>query len=346
MAEEGPAPAKPQLFEQTSQYRHWRFTSSALAELRAANNARGAERVLRGLREEAQVGAAGDLETRIAEATNNLLTPDEELQLVGYYLQMIVTTIQAYARVYRANNLLRPEALNNVKATAINFMKRFYLHNVVFDYPPKSIMLTCVYLATKVENSFMKIDDFIRPLQEASAKRGVGTTTKSEDILGLEFVVIQSLQFELAVHHPFRAAYGLFLDMQEYIDDAALLKAAYERVNHYIEPSLLTDLVYLYQPAQIALGAFRLAAKEKDLDIDPYLVRRFEPHDLEVLYPILDEIQDTIAGFKPVPKERAQAIDRKLILCRNPEKNPAAALYKKKAADQADVPYVSDSDSE
>ncbi|KAJ1793625.1 hypothetical protein LPJ59_004699 [Coemansia sp. RSA 2399] len=338
------ADSKPQLYEQTSQYQHWRFTRVSLDKLRALNNKRGIDRVLRGVGEEVHVDDNQSmLETRISEATNNLLTPDEELQLVDYYLQMI----KVYAQIYRKNGLLKPEALDDVKATAINFMKRFYLHNVVFDYPPKSIMLTCFYLATKVENVFMKIDDFVRPLQTAETKRGSKVQTKGEDILGLEFVVIQSLQFELAAHHPYRAAYGLYLDMQSYMAaDLVLLKEVFDRTHHYIDLSLFTDLVFLFQPSQIAMGAFKLAAREKDLDIDPYLTQRFEARSLELLYAVLDGIQDIIGAFKNTSQKEAQAIDRKLILCRNPEKNPNSQLYKKKVADQGNVPYVSDSDSD
>ncbi|KAJ2786002.1 hypothetical protein H4R18_000217 [Coemansia javaensis] len=331
------APEKPQLFEQTSQYRHWRFTPAGLERLRAANNKRGGERVLRALREEAQAGDAGALETRLAEAADNLLTPAEELQLVEYYLDRI----QKFVHLYRAKKLIQPDAQNNVKATAINFMKRFYLHNVVFDYPPKNIMLTCLYLATKVENAFVKIGDFLRPLQEVGEKHDTKALAKSEDILDFEFAVIQSLQFELAVHHPYRSAYGFFLDMQAYIDDLDLLRAAYDRVHHFIGLSLFTDLVFLYQPAQIALGALRLAARERDLDIDPYLTRRFDARELEILYPVLDEIQDAIVNHRPVSQDEVRLIDRKLILCRNPEKNPSSTLYKKAAK-----PYMSDSDSD
>ncbi|KAI9482355.1 hypothetical protein LPJ78_004000 [Coemansia sp. RSA 989] len=332
----------PQLFEQTSQYRHWRFTPEALEQLRAANNQQGIDRVLDGLGKEVQV--EGSSETRITEATNNMLTPQEELQLVNYYLQMIVQTITALTKTYREKNLLRAEAINNIKATAINFMKRFYLHNVVFDYPPKTIMFTCLYLATKVENSFMKIEDFIWPLQDFEKRTSGQVKTKNDDILGYEFVVIQSLQFELAVHHPYRPAYGFFLDMQAYFDDISQLKTIYDRAQQLIGTSLFTDLVFFYQPSQIALGALKTAAKEKDIDIDMYLAQRFDAQSLEVLFPILDEIQETILGFKIISKKNAQAIDRKLILCRNPEKNPNSKLYKKKVADQEEMPYVSDSD--
>ncbi|KAJ2323953.1 hypothetical protein GGH92_010788 [Coemansia sp. RSA 2673] len=300
------ADRKPQLFEQTSQYQHWRFTPSSLAKLRAENNRLGVDRVLLGLQQEAQVDDQGASDTRIAEATDNLLTPAEELKLIGFYLQMI----KFCAKVYMTSKLLKPESLNNVKATAINFMKRFYLHNVVFDYHPKNIMLTCLYLATKVENAFMKIDDFIRPLAAADAKSGSKTVTKSEDVLGLEFIVIQSLQFELAVHHPYRAAYGFYLDMQQYIEDKDRLR------------------------------------DDKDFDVDLYLTQRFDARSLELLFLALDEIQDGITGFAQATKEDARLIDRKLILCRNPEKNPNSVLYKKTVVAQGDVPYVSDSDSD
>ncbi|KAJ2870734.1 hypothetical protein FB639_004578, partial [Coemansia asiatica] len=331
----------PPLFKQTSQYRDWRFTPESLAQQRAANNKKGIERVLQGLREEAQVDDDPSMsETRINEAKNNLLTPSEELELVDYYLQMV----HVYALTYKRNGLLKPDAVNNVKATAINFIKRFYIHNVVFDYPPKSIMLTCFYLATKVENAFVKIDDFIRPLQSAEMKRGGKAQTKNEDILDLEFVVIQSLQFELAAHHPYRPAYGFYLDMQAYIEDKGLLKEVYEKTQSYIDQSLYTDLVFFYQPSQIALGAFKLAAKDKDLDIDPYLTQCFEARLLESLYTILDDIQDIVSNRNPTAVDKAREIDRKLILCRNPEKNPNSKLYKKKVADQGEVPYQSDSE--
>ncbi|KAI8323855.1 cyclin-like protein [Martensiomyces pterosporus] len=318
---------KQQLFEQSSQYRHWRFTPTSLAGLRAANNRMGIERVLEGLKEEALVEGNAELaQTRLEEVQKNLLTPEDELRLIDYYLRKI----SDYANVYKFNNL--------VMATAINFMKRFYLHNVVLDYPPKSIMLACLYLATKVENSFLKIDDFTRPLARAKITNA--------DVLDLEFVVTQSLQFELCVHHPYRAAYGFFLDMQTHVEDIGVLQNTYDQAVKLINKALFTDLVFFYQPAQIALGAFKLASLSTQCDIDNYLTSTFDARSLEMLYPILDSVQDEIRRYTPVSVAEAQAVDRKLILCRNPEKNPNSKLYKKKVSDQGDVPYVSDSDSD
>ncbi|ORX66881.1 cyclin-like protein [Linderina pennispora] len=311
---------KRELFEQSSQFRHWRYTPSSLSALRAANNQQGIARVRQSLLAESSLDGNS---ARTAEAENNMLTPADELGLINYYLQKI----RDYATVYKFNS--------TVKATAITFMKRFYLHNVVFDYPPKGIMLACLYLATKVENSFVKIDDFTKPLAR--------TKVTNSDVLDYEFVVTQSLQFDLAVHHPYRPAYGFFLDMQTYVEDITVLQKTYELAQKYIDQAVFTDLVFYYQPAQIALGAIKLAAVETRCDVDQYLTSQFDARALESLYPILDNVQEEIRKYQPVSMKEAQVIDRKLILCRNPEKNPSSSLYKSK---NPEVPYVSDSDSD
>ncbi|KAJ1951215.1 hypothetical protein FBU59_000300 [Linderina macrospora] len=311
---------KRELFEQSSQFRHWRYTPSSLGTLRATNNKQGIARVRQSLLAESSLDGNS---ARTAEAENNMLTPADELGLINYYLQKI----RDYATVYKFNS--------TVKATAITFMKRFYLHNVVFDYPPKGIMLACLYLATKVENAFVKIDDFTKPLAR--------TKVTNSDVLDYEFVVTQSLQFDLAVHHPYRPAYGFFLDMQAYVEDITVLQKTYELAQKYIDQAVFTDLVFFFQPAQIALGAIKLAAVETRCDVDQYLTSRFDARALENLYPILDNVQEEIRKYKPVSMKEAQVIDRKLILCRNPEKNPSSSLYKSK---NPEVPYVSDSDSD
>ncbi|KAJ1952847.1 hypothetical protein GGI12_006147 [Dipsacomyces acuminosporus] len=134
--------------------------------------------------------------------------------------------------------------------------------------------------------------------------------------------------------------------MQSQVGDIGVLQNTYDLALKYIHKSLFTDLAFFYQPAQIALGAFKLASQTTNCDVDNYLTSTFDARSLEMLYPILDNIRDEIRKYAPVTVAEAQAVDRKLILCRNPEKNPNSRLYKKKASEQQDVPYVSDSDSE
>lgn len=145
-----------------------------------------------------------------APADIEYLTVADEQALVSYYLTQIVALCNAFKF---------PEM---VLATAMSYLKRFYLRNTAMDYHPRNIMyslslaqalkkiltshvirLTCVFLATKTENFPISIDTFAAKVK-----------TPPADILSLEFLVSQSLHFEYKVHHAHVALSGLVLDMQ------------------------------------------------------------------------------------------------------------------------------------
>lgn len=71
-------------------------------------------------------------------------------------------------------------------------------------FNPFSHRYTCLFLATKAENERMSIDEFCQKLRVPSA----------DSVLNLEFTVSQGLKFEYCIYHPYRAAYGFFLDLQ------------------------------------------------------------------------------------------------------------------------------------
>jgi cyclin H len=91
-----------------------------------------------------------------------------------------------------------------VEATAMSYLKRFYLKNTVMDWHPKNVMLTALFLATKTTNNAITLEEYT-----ASIPR-----TEPSDVLDLEFLVAQSLDFEFSVWHAHRAFWGLWLDLQ------------------------------------------------------------------------------------------------------------------------------------
>lgn len=110
-----------------------------------------------------------------------------------------------------------------VEATGISYLKRFYLKNTVMDWHPKNVMcvdlglnlctsLTCIftkrltalYLSAKTCNSWMGIEHYVAKIPQL----------QPSDVLDLEFLVAQSLSFEFAVWHPHRALWGIWLDVQ------------------------------------------------------------------------------------------------------------------------------------
>lgn len=86
-------------------------------------------------------------------------------------------------------------------------MKRFYLNNSVMNYHPKQIMVTCVYLACKVDEFNVPMEKFV-----ANVK---GDNTKARDfVLNNELMLMEQLKFHLTTHNPFRSVEGFLIDIK------------------------------------------------------------------------------------------------------------------------------------
>ncbi|GAA6032556.1 hypothetical protein JCM8097_004814 [Rhodosporidiobolus ruineniae] len=337
-------PVQPiQLYHQSSQYRHWRYSKEGLNRIRDELNQQAIERVRSMLEEERaqqQVTAStpADSIASTSESPSQPATPPppsevqyltvaDELALVTYYLTQASAMCTAVFKF--------PEV---VSATAMSYLKRFYLRNTCMDYHPMNIMLTCVFLATKTENFPISIDAFASRVKKTP-----------DDVLSFEFLVSQALKFEYKVHHAHLALQGLILDMQASASaDLSALTAATPKAASFVRSSRLTPAELIYSPSQIALACFRLA--------DPSLVdawlgvkesksvpaapggEKDEGGKLEHegLIRVLEEIgaMVTEAQKNPVDKAKVKEIDMRLRWARNPEKDPKSALYKKRKAEE------------
>lgn len=210
------------------------------------------------------------------------------------------------------------------------------------EFHPKLVLLTCLFLAAKSENFFISIASFSKRIPK----------TTPESILSLEFEILQSLQFTLFVHHPFRPLYGFFFDIQEVLKDEVTTKElgrVYDSARNLINEALISDAVYYYTPPQIALACF----KEKDEVLTKkYLQKKFKqevpvvkeedvekeentegvvkqedeqqkpPKSLsdnyEILLKTISECQEVIRTAQDPTKEQATEIDKKVQYCLNP----------------------------
>ncbi|PVU86430.1 hypothetical protein BB560_006723 [Smittium megazygosporum] len=297
------------LHEQKTQYKYWRFTAQDLYKKREEINSAGIEiakqnRILDyNLRMEK--GETGGQDLAAIEKIE-YLTAEEERNMVGFY----ETKIRDYAKVFKFNK--------NISATAIMFLKRFYIHNTVLDYHPKQTMLTCLFLATKVENYYISIDSFTRPLK----------TISPEDVLQFELLVSQSLRFDFQVSNPFNSATGLFFDIQKHYEDHTTLVKVYAAVIALIEKSLFTDCGLMFMPSQIALAMWKHALENHGLNFETYLSKKFPADLLHELYSILDEIQRIVGGYHAPSISEMREIDKKLIYCKNIAKVKTSEVYK------------------
>ncbi|PWN54341.1 cyclin-like protein [Violaceomyces palustris] len=229
-------------YAQSSQARNWRFSAKQLKRMRDEGNKAARERLIKIWSEEKSGESSG------SELSIPFLSVSDELALLTFYLVKIGQIVRAFGL---------PEL---VEATAMTFMKRFYLRNTCMDFHPKSIMLTCVFLATKAENYPLSLTGFATKL---AGKNPQPETIRENEktVLDLEFLVSQSLGFQYGVHGAHRSLYGLILDAQALQPPPArevlqtMVAASHSNLNN----SRLTDAEFIYTPSQIALACLRAA---------------------------------------------------------------------------------------
>jgi cyclin H len=177
--------------------------------------------------------------------------------------------------------------LNSLQATAIQYLRRFYITNSVMTYHPKSIMPCALFLATKSDHYYM-------PLQEFA--KGVPGITNSDEVIAPEFNLTKGLRFTFDVRHPFRGLEGGVMELQAIAQGSGKpgphypektpeglmqtllsippLDSSSER-QHSITTRIakahskareilkmaaqMTDVYFLYTPSQIWFSAFLLA---------------------------------------------------------------------------------------
>jgi cyclin H len=167
------------------------------------------------------------------------------------------------------------------------------------SYHPKQIMTTALYLATKTENHHNSARSFAAKL---AAVPGL-ETTKPEDVLAPEYLLVQGLRFCFDVRHPHRALKGAYLDLQglhkiasgsqppkswsqtgvglqkklmahladRYGPPARLSKrieAAYSKARETLQrQAIMSDVYFLYTPSQIMMAALWMADDKLVVDL-------------------------------------------------------------------------------
>ncbi|KAF9974034.1 hypothetical protein BGZ73_002680 [Actinomortierella ambigua] len=297
----GTAPRKRQLFEQSTQYNHWRFTQKSLDAMRARANKDAIEAIKAHIQEEQQLRLAqGGAAEEDLMAEIEFLSPSDEQTLLSFYERFIKQIYQRW------------KLTSEMWATTLVYFKRFYLENTTMDFHPKDIILTCMFLARKTDNILLPIDDFSKMM---------GTPAKL--ILGYESLVCQSLRFHFTASS----------------DNIEKLSLTYETAIKTIDTLMHTDVCFLYQPSQIALAAMKIAAQKEGYDFESYVAFKFlsKPETKEkyetTLLPILQSIEKIFnedLRCNDVERAVATAIDRRLKKCKDPIKNPESLLYKKR----------------
>ncbi|KAK3785899.1 hypothetical protein RRG08_055933 [Elysia crispata] len=306
------------MFANSSQHKYWLFSGETeLAKHRAEANKTYIEHYRQGQTDE--------------EVAKFFLTPAEE-RILGRQYEVVLRKFCSE---------FQPPMPKCVIGTSLAFFKRFYVFNSTMDYHPKDIMLTCVYLACKVEEFYVPIGQFVKNLR--------GDREKFADaILSFELTLMGKLNYQLTVHNPFRAMEGFMIDLKTRHQELHNPEKIRKYVEEFLDRSLLSDACLIFSPSQIALAAIKFGAAKESISLDGYIktvvLRLASDKEAENTLYQLRRVKAIVKSFEPTTREQAQAVQKKLDRCRNQENNPDSDIYKQKAIDKLnaedDIPAV------
>jgi len=180
------------------------------------------------------------------------ITEDDYSKILIFYSNII----QAIGEQYKVRQ--------QVIATAIVYLKRFYARYPLKSIDPWLLCPTCLFLAAKVEEfstlNHQRVVNAAATIYKKYAHLITGPGEypyQIKHILECEFYLLEIMDCCLIVYHPYRS-----LDMytREFQIDQPLFEAAWRIIND----SLKTDAPLLFPPYEIALGCLLLAASYRD----------------------------------------------------------------------------------
>jgi cyclin C len=197
-----------------------------------------------------------------------------------------------------------------VIATAVTFFRRFYLKESIFEYDPKFVAPTVLYLAAKVEElgqilPSVVLNGFER---EKELLKLVRIGIKPVDVFGCEISILEKLKFDLVVFHPYQDLERYTLDNRDRYgqDTAALFQTAWTVLND----SQRSCVMLIYPPCIIALSALYLACvhMKREKDCKPWF------DELNVNLDEIRECTEDIIASSRADEERAVKLKQAMVL--------------------------------
>ncbi|KAM4810194.1 cyclin-H [Rhinophrynus dorsalis] len=304
------------MYHNSTQRKHWTFPSEEDTQrLRAQANARCRTRIR-------SLG-----KPQLSEIFS--LEPHEELIICKYYEKRLVDFCGAF----------KPTMPKSVLGTACMYFKRFYLNNSVMDHHPRIIMLTCVFLACKVDEFNVSSVQFVGNLGENT----LGQEKILEQILEYELLLIQQLNFHLIVHNPYRPFEGYLIDLKtrySLLENPEVLR---KTADDFLNRVALTDACLLFTPSLIALTAILSSASRAGLNMESYLTECLSLKEnreaMSHLYDGMRRLKMLVEKYEPARPEDVVALKKKLEKCHSNDVASSVNIRKRKAYEDDD--YIS-----
>jgi len=250
------------------------------------------------------------------------LSMEEEKEVLDYFEVKMAEFCQKF----------KPPMPKSVMGTSFHYFKRFYLYNSIMDYHPKEILVTAVYLATKVEEFNVSISQFVSNVQGNQERA-------TKIILNNELLLLKELNFNLTIHNPYRAVEGLLIDIKTRCKHLEKVDSLRPDIESFLDQVYLTDAPLIYAPSQLALAAIIHAASRQKQNMDSYVTEMlFEGQGTPAIKNIVSCVRQVRIMVKSIPEpvKVIKVLCERLDLCRNQDNNPDSAAYKRKLEELID----------
>ncbi|ERN10068.1 hypothetical protein AMTRI_Chr06g195010 [Amborella trichopoda] len=189
-----------------------------------------------------------------------------------------------------------------VIATAVAYFRRVYTRRSMTEYDPCLVAPTCLYLASKAEESTVPAKLLVFWLKKLYADDRYKFEIR--DILEMEMKLLEALDYYLVIYHPYRALTPL-------LQDAGMTDLTVPALS-LVNDTYKMDLILIYPPYMISLACIYIASVLKDKDTNSW----FEELrvDMNVIKNISMEILDFYDNYKLPTEERVNAAMNKLAV--------------------------------
>ncbi|XP_068323256.1 cyclin-C1-2-like [Pyrus communis] len=143
-----------------------------------------------------------------------------------------------------------------VVATAVTYMRRVYTKKSMSEYDPRLVAPTCLYLASKAEESTVQAKLLVFYIRKKDLVCDTDDKYRYEinDILEMEMKILEALNYYLVEYHPYRSLSQLLQDAG--LNDISMTQLTWGVVNDTYK----MDLALVHPPHLIALACIYIAS--------------------------------------------------------------------------------------
>eukprot|EP00475_Leptophrys_vorax_P031137 TRINITY_DN4709_c0_g1_i2.p2 TRINITY_DN4709_c0_g1~~TRINITY_DN4709_c0_g1_i2.p2 ORF type:complete len:372 (-),score=114.52 TRINITY_DN4709_c0_g1_i2:194-1309(-) len=326
------------LYVNSTQHQHWKLSVSLVTSMEREVH-EDAVSYIREMLLDASSPIADADRAKMTKHMDSAMTFEEAQQLKRLCLKDISKRCQDFGF----------HSFFSTGATALAYFNRFYTKHSVLEYNPYSIAIACIYLASKAEESWIRIE-------ELSERSKLSPLIIAEH----ELFVLDGIDFHLRVHHPYRPLKGFInlLKAKQVVGGRAqaettqICNEVLAQATKVVDLTTPTNLLMFYTPPQIALACLLHCLREmaqssvvpQDIEERLWDLYEFQSGDnvsrTEELKETVEKIISVI--LQEEGKMDSHAVDVKLMtelmgkwkIFHDPTKNPESQTFKNLAEAQ------------